>query len=324
MKRIAVFLFIMAFTGVGLASAASTSSLQNFFLGSTTINGNGFNQVLGLLVGPSGPPGPAGVAGRNGAVGLNGKDGAPGPMGPAGPAGAIGPVGPAGANGATGPAGTSIASVALAVGSSSCPNGGTKFVDGAGITTYVCNGNTGPAGASGSSGSGSGITATSLASGDANCPNGGTKFTDGNGNISYACNGSAGGGGLGQGTVALSTCAPSVTFDMHGTYNGGYNVYTVAQINVNNVPSACVTTPAQELEVSLSIISSGLSSYAGSNYSANDQINCIQNITSGGTITFTGASTCKDETKNTNLTLSQINSKDIADNIGLQIGTNLS
>ncbi len=123
MKRLAFFLLVMTMTGAGVSYAETNNPIQNFFLGDQQLSGQGFNQVLSLLVGPEGQPGPAGVAGRDGAAGLNGNDGAPGPQGPQGEAG------PAGAQGLQGIPGQSVVTVQLASGSTNCPNGGTQITD---------------------------------------------------------------------------------------------------------------------------------------------------------------------------------------------------
>lgn len=131
MKKIVFFLLFLAFTRVGFAAGLSPNpvGIGNFFLGTPKITDSNFNQVLGLLVGPTGQPGAAGVSGANGqdgapgSPGLNGlpgiagfngingtnglngadgRDGAPGIAGVNGVNGAQGPAGPAGPAGAPG------------------------------------------------------------------------------------------------------------------------------------------------------------------------------------------------------------------------------
>lgn len=134
MKKIVFFMLFLAFTRVGFAAGLSPNpvGIGNFFLGTPKITDSNFNQVLGLLVGPTGQPGVAGVsgangkdgapgtagvnglpgiAGINGVNGVDGRDGTPGSpgangvngvQGPAGPAGPQGPAGPAGAGGTLG------------------------------------------------------------------------------------------------------------------------------------------------------------------------------------------------------------------------------
>jgi hypothetical protein len=98
MKKIVFFLLFLAFTRVGFAAGLSPSpvGIGNFFLGTPKITDSNFNQVLGLLVGPSGQPGVAGVSGANG------KDGAPGSPGLNGLPGIAGINGVSGANGLNG------------------------------------------------------------------------------------------------------------------------------------------------------------------------------------------------------------------------------
>jgi hypothetical protein len=98
MKKIVFFLLFLAFTRVGFAAGLSPSpvGIGNFFLGTPKITDSNFNQVLGLLVGPSGQPGVAGVSGANG------RDGAPGSPGLNGLPGIAGINGVSGANGLNG------------------------------------------------------------------------------------------------------------------------------------------------------------------------------------------------------------------------------
>ncbi|CAN2211795.1 Collagen triple helix repeat [Candidatus Nanopelagicaceae bacterium] len=131
MKKIVFFLLFLAFTRVGFAAGLSPNpvGIGNFFLGTPKFTDSNFNQVLGLLVGPTGQPGAAGVSGANGqdgapgSSGLNGlpgiagfngingtnglngadgRDGVPGIAGVNGVNGAQGPAGPAGPAGAPG------------------------------------------------------------------------------------------------------------------------------------------------------------------------------------------------------------------------------
>ena len=136
MKKIVFFLLFLAFTRVGFAAGLSPSpvGIGNFFLGTPKISESNFNQVLGLLVGPTGQPGVAGVsgangkdgapgtagvnglpgiAGINGVNGANGRDGSPGAAGVNGVQGPAGPAGPAGAPGGGNFVGLGGGSVAL-------------------------------------------------------------------------------------------------------------------------------------------------------------------------------------------------------------------
>jgi hypothetical protein len=135
-KKIIFFLLFLVFTRVGFAAGLSPSpvGIGNFFLGPTKITDSNFNQVLGLLVGPSGTPGVAGVSGANGkdgapgspgiaglpgisgingVNGINGRDGNSGAVGLQGPSGPPGPPGPAGASGTANYVGLGGGSVAL-------------------------------------------------------------------------------------------------------------------------------------------------------------------------------------------------------------------
>ena len=101
-----------------------------------------------MFVGPKGDPGAAGVAGKDGLIGMDGKDGKDGKDGRDGLDGAPGAVGQAGSSG------TSVLSVAFTGVQGGCTVGGVKFTDGAGKTTFACNGINGTDGQSGSGGSG--------------------------------------------------------------------------------------------------------------------------------------------------------------------------
>lgn len=208
MKRLALFLLIMTLTGAGVSYAETNNPIQNFFLGDQQLSGDGFNQVLSLLVGPEGQPGPAGVAGRDGAAGLNGSDGAPGPQGPQGVAGV------AGAQGPQGEPGRSAVTVQLAVGSTNCPNGGTQITDGSGVITYVCNGARGASGPSG--------------------PQGATGATGATGPA-----GTGGGGGNinGSGQISLGACDTDLTVTFSSIFVA--DGFILRQINMTDLAEAC-------------------------------------------------------------------------------------
>lgn len=107
MRKIALFVLLLAFTRVGVALGMGPTpvGIGNFFLGSPSITESNLNQVLGLLVGPAGSPGVAGISGANGKDGLNGLPGIPGINGVNGQDGAPGAPGTEGAQGVAGPAG---------------------------------------------------------------------------------------------------------------------------------------------------------------------------------------------------------------------------
>lgn len=208
MKRLALFLLIMTMTGAGVSYAETNNPIQNFFLGNQQLSGDGFNQVLSLLIGPEGQPGPAGVSGRDGAAGLNGSDGAPGPQGPAGVSGAPG------AQGAQGAPGQGAVSVQLAVGSTNCPNGGTQITDGSGVITYVCNGARGPSGPSGPAGS----TGATGAQGPAGTGTGGTTIN-------------------GTGQISLAACDDDIIVAFRSIFV--QDGFILRQINMSGLDSVC-------------------------------------------------------------------------------------
>lgn len=163
MKKIIVFVLFLAFTRVGFAAGLSPEpvGIGNFFLGTPKISDSNFNQVLGLLVGPSGEPGAVGAPGANGkdgapgtpglnglpgiagANGINGVNGLPGEPGAPGAngangaqgvAGPAGPAGPAGASGTMGVFGVGGGEVALKTCDDTVKIRATQKFDGTGFT----------------------------------------------------------------------------------------------------------------------------------------------------------------------------------------------
>jgi hypothetical protein len=148
MKKIIVFILFLAFTRVGFAAGLSPEpvGIGNFFLGTPKITDSNFNQVLGLLVGPSGTPGVAGVSGANGkdgAPGTQGLNGLPGIAGFNGVDGINGINGINGVNGAPGPAGSpgspGTQGVAGPAGPAGAPgSGGVYGIGGGQIALKTC------------------------------------------------------------------------------------------------------------------------------------------------------------------------------------------
>jgi hypothetical protein len=155
---------------------AALGTLGDFYLNMT--NGNVYYKsnattwtLTGNITGPAGAtgaagaqgiqgvPGPSGAAGTNGAQGIQGAPGVPGPQGIQGLPGAIGAAGSNGLNGQN-----ALVKTTLENAGANCTNGGIKVESGldannngildpaevnALLTTYVCNGLTGPSGAQG-------------------------------------------------------------------------------------------------------------------------------------------------------------------------------
>jgi hypothetical protein len=150
---------VLSLTRIGVAYADTTGGAgsEDYFFGTKSAAAN-LNQVLALLVGPKGDPGAAGVAGKDGLIGMDGKDGKDGKDGLNGLDGAPGAVGQAGSSG------TNVLSVAFTGVQGGCTVGGVKFTDGAGKTTFACNGINGTDGQSGSGGTGN-TTVTNIITG---------------------------------------------------------------------------------------------------------------------------------------------------------------
>ena len=180
-------------------------------------------------------------------------------MGLNGPAGAIGPQGPSGASGAAGVNGSSITSVALAVGSSSCPNGGVKYVDGNNNTTYVCNGKPGPAGPQGPQGF-QGAQGTQ-----------GVQGTPGN--------------QLSTGSIGINSCTSALTVNFQSQFTAAAG-YVMGQVDVSNIPAAC---NGQWLSISFAVDTSTtivngvaqsiVSNFGLQHYNSGENIVCEQQIT---------------------------------------------
>jgi hypothetical protein len=159
--------------------AAALGTLGDFYLNMT--DGNVYYKsnpttwlLTGNITGPAGAAGatgatgaqgiqgvagPSGAAGTNGAQGIQGLPGVPGPQGIQGLPGAIGAAGSNGLNGQN-----ALVKTTLEAAGANCINGGVKVESGldannngildpaevnALLTTYVCNGLTGPSGAQG-------------------------------------------------------------------------------------------------------------------------------------------------------------------------------
>jgi hypothetical protein len=320
MKRFVAALAIFSLSAIGITYAAGTDSnpVQNFFLGGTDLGSPNLNQVLALLVGPEGPPGPAGVAGADGFVGMNGQDGkdglpgAPGEVGPAGADGANGRDGANGAPGAPGAPGAAVVTVALNAGDANCPQGGAKFTDANGTTTYACSG-------TGGSGGGSIVTTTLQPGDDTNCVNGGTKFVNG-ASTTYACNGSVTNGNLGLGNVALSACDTNVNVAIENEFDG--ESFNVSSITMTNVDNACANN---KLVAYVPIKTSGPKKGSSTKYgvqSPADMVVCKINSVSvaGSAVVISDATaTCKVKATNTTITLAEVNAEDIGTKIGLTL-----
>ncbi|MCX6191681.1 MAG: hypothetical protein NT109_05305, partial [Flavobacteriia bacterium] len=162
--------------------AAALGTLGDFYLNMT--DGNVYYKtnpttwlLTGNITGPAGAAGATGatgaqgiqgVAGPSGAAGTNGAQGiqgAPGVPGPQGIQGLTGPIGAAGSNGLNGQ--NTLVKTTLEPAGANCLTGGVKVESGldannngildaaevnALLTTYVCNGLTGPSGAQGTQG----------------------------------------------------------------------------------------------------------------------------------------------------------------------------
>ena len=254
MKKFAILLVVLSLTRIGVAYADTTKAAdsQNYFFGTKNASAN-LNQVLALLVGPKGDPGPAGVAGKDGLIGMDGKDGKDGKdglNGLNGLDGAPGAVGQAGANGA------GVLSVAFTGIQGGCTAGGVKFTDGAGKTTYACNGINGSDGQNGTGGGG-----------------GQTYVTNINQFINPLETASA---VLGDGSILVQACDPdhAVKFDVSRYFDGTDFKFDAFNFGDSTAPGSLATGCAN-LPVTVSFkIASSVSQDASRKYQPQDVVVC--------------------------------------------------
>lgn len=326
MKKFAVILVILSLTRIGVAYADTTNGAdsQNYIFGTKSAAAN-LNQVLALLVGPKGDPGPAGVAGKDGLIGMDGKDGKDGKdglNGLNGLDGAPGAVGQAGAGG------VSVLAVSFTGVQGGCTAGGVKFTDGAGKTTFACNGINGTDGASGN---GTTTTVTQVVTGPVS-------------GYTYA-----------QGAVLVGTCdsfvaiKPIRSFTRMGFGFSGFvigDTSTVVNVDSSTTLNGGISTDCNANPVLIEFFTD--SAYADAPYATNDHIVCTSrnSIGSYGSVTngsravrfdggtyktandpgrsaalATGDFRCEaDSAPNAYFALVYINTADYTDKIGFQIG----
>jgi len=293
MKKVLVLLMILSLTRIGVAYADVKTSAtdQNYFFGVKNAASN-LNQVLALLVGPSGKPGPAGVAGKDGLIGMNGVDGKDGLPGAPGVAGQPGKDG------------ASVLSVAFNGTQGNCNTGGTKFTDGAGNTTYACNGVNGAQGPQGPAG-----------------PQG--------------AQGPAGGGGgtlgLGQGEVNTGACEADgkVILGFTRTFTGTdfvFNQFTLGDPTQTDgdLKNTCA---AKTVSIYFKIGTGTLKNTSG-HYASNDIIKCSKVLpaaagwpTGSPQFTFSSADlACTNQSTNVTVAFNEISTADYTDRIGFEIG----
>jgi hypothetical protein len=324
MKKFAILLVVLSLTRIGVAYADTTKAAdsQNYFFGTKSAAAN-LNQVLALLVGPKGDPGAAGVAGKDGLIGMDGKDGKDGLNGLNGLDGAPGAVGQAGA------AGTGVLSVAFTGVQGGCTVGGVKFTDGAGKTTFACNGINGTDGTGG---------------------NGGTTTT-----ITQVVTGPVSGYTYAQGAVLVGTCdsfvaiKPIRSFTRMGFGFSGFvigDTTTVVNVDSSTTLNGGISTDCNANPVLIEFFTD--TAYADAPYSADDHIVCTSrnaigtygSVTNGSRAVRFDGGTYKtandpgrsaalasgdfrcvaDSAPNASFALVYINTADYTDKIGFQIG----
>ncbi len=294
-NRSLVIVLLFLGTGIGITFAAdSNQSTIDLILDSNPDDpSSSDNLPLTLIVGP------------------------PGPQGPAGPTGATGDKGD------KGEPGESVVGAALNVGDANCPTGGVRLTIGTN-NVYVCNGRDGAAGATGPAGA-DGLPGAPGANG----LNGAAGPAGPAGPAGAAgANGTGGGGtgtGYGAGTLVAGVCDDAVDVQLKHSFAGGK--FSMNQILMTGIKDACAGTT---LKVYFNIrIGTLYGDGAGTSYVANDEIVCQRAVSvanwTGATVdarqmTIEGTTTCTNSTTNTNLVLNTISSRDLAINVGFELG----
>jgi hypothetical protein len=254
MKKFAVLLVVLSLTRIGVAYADTTNGedSQNYFFGTKNADAN-LNQVLALLVGPKGDPGPAGVAGKDGLIGMDGKDGQDGKDGKDGLNGLDGAPGIVGQPGANG---SGVLAVAFTGVEGGCTVGGTKFTDGAGKTTYACNGRNGSDGQNGTGGGGGATYVTNV-----------TQIISSPETASAV---------LGDGSISVQACDPdrTVKFDVSRYFDGTDFKFDAFNFGASSTPMSLASACA-DLPVAVSFkIASSVSQDATRMYQPQDVVSC--------------------------------------------------
>ena len=287
-------IFLASGIGITFASETATSTI-NLLLDANPDDLNpSDNQPLTLLVGPPGPEGPAGADGVDGTDGVDGVDGA------------------------------SANVAALQPGDANCSNGGTSISVGE-TAVYACNGAAGANGTNGLNGA-PGVAGTNGRDG-ANGAQGAQGPAGPPG--ANGTNGTGGGGGTGTGygagTLAAGVCDDAVNVELKHSFAGGK--FSMNQILMTGMKDACAGTT---LKVYFNIRTGALyGDGAGTSYAANDEIVCQRAVSianwTGATVdarqmTIEGTTTCANATTNTTLVLNTISSRDLATNVGFELG----
>lgn len=292
---IIALLFLASGIGITFASETATSTIDLLLDANPNDLNSSDNQPLTLLVGPQGPEGPAGPAG---APGDKGDKGDPG---------------------------ESVVGAALNIGDANCPTGGVRLTIGA-SNVYVCNGRDGNNGRDG-------INGVNGAQGPAG-PAGANGTNGAQGPAGPAgpagANGTGGGGGgtgtgYGAGTLVAGVCDDAVDVQLKHSFAGGK--FSMNQILMTGIKDACAGTT---LKVYFNIRTGTLyGDGAGTSYVANDEIVCQRAVSvanwTGATVdarqmTIEGTTTCTNSTTNTTLVLNTISSRDLATNVGFELG----
>jgi hypothetical protein len=289
---VAALLFLA--TGIGVTFAAGETSTADFLIGdSAALAEADLDEALTLLVGPPGPEGPQGAQGEKGEPG------------------------------------DSVRGTVLSVGDANCPTGGAQLTIGTSVVN-ICNGARGADGAAGRDGANGLDGAPGVAGTNGRDGANGAQGAQGPAGPAGAngTNGTGGGGtgtGYGAGTLAAGTCDDAVDVQLKHSFAGGK--FSMNQIVMSALKDACA---GSTMKVYLGIRTGTLyGDGAGVNYFANDEILCTRLVNNtnwtGGTaddrtMTIEGTTVCTNTTRTTTFALNLISSRDLATNVGFELG----
>ncbi len=293
-NRTVVIALLFLGTGIGVTFAADGNGTADFLIGdSAALTADNTDQALTLLVGPPGPEGPQGPQGNPGEKGEPGE---------------------------------SVRATVLNVGDANCPTGGAQLTIGT-SAVYICNGARGADGAAGANGldGAPGVAGTNGRDGRDGAN--GAQGPAGPAGPAGA-NGTGGGGngtGYGAGTLAAGTCDEAVDVQLKHSFAGGK--FSMNQIVMSAMKDIC---SGSTMKVYLGIRTGTLyGDGAGVNYFANDEILCTRLVNATNwtgttvdarTMTIDGTATCTNTTRNTTFALNLISSRDLATNVGFELG----
>jgi hypothetical protein len=142
-------------------------------------------------------------------------------------------------------------------------------------------------------------------------------------NYGYVCDGKSG-ATFGQGTGNLDSCVTNLNYSIHSNFI--LKKFKVRNVQISDL-SLCI--PNKQLDIYLTVISSGTLLETSGKYQFGDQIHCSKSLAGEAIATFDNSSSCNVErivngsvSTISSITLSEIYSLDLtdeADGLGLEI-----